>query len=57
VYAVVAGADRAMELHIPGGYVVRMTVNDKHFVVAMQSAARTQLWAIDTYIRRATTRA
>jgi hypothetical protein len=44
VYAVVAGADRSMELEIPGGYVVRVTVNDQHFVIAMQTAALMQLW-------------
>ena len=57
VYAVVAGADRSAEVKIPGGVIARMTVNDQHFTLALQHAALMQLWAVDTFIRRTTTRA
>jgi hypothetical protein len=54
VYALVGGSDLSREFEIPGGALVRVTMRDQDFTLAMQHAALMQLWAVETYIARTT---
>jgi hypothetical protein len=55
VYAIVGGSDLSREFEIPGGALVRVTISDQDFTLAMQHAALMQLWAVETYIARTIT--
>jgi hypothetical protein len=55
VYAIVGGSDVSREFEIPGGALVRVTIKDQDFTLAMQHAGLMQLWALETYIARTIT--
>jgi hypothetical protein len=55
VYAIVGGSAVSREFEIPGGALVRVTMRDQDFGIAMQQAALMQLWAVETYIARTIT--
>jgi hypothetical protein len=55
MYAIVGGSAVSREFEIPGGALVRVTMRDQDFGIAMQQAALMQLWAVDTYVARTIT--
>jgi hypothetical protein len=55
VYAIVGGSDVSREFEIPGGAVVRVTIKDQDFTLAMQHAGLMLRWAAETYIARTIT--
>jgi hypothetical protein len=55
MYAIVGGSDLSHEFEIPGGALVRVTMSDQDFTLAMQHAGLMQLWAVETYIARTIT--
>jgi hypothetical protein len=55
IYAIAGGSDLSTEFEIPGGALVRVTMSDQDFTLAMQHAALMQLWAVETYIARTIT--
>jgi hypothetical protein len=55
ISAIVSGSDLSREFEIPGGALVRVTINDQDFTLAMQHAGLMQLWAVETYIARTIT--